>query len=381
MESSQFQGLNMDLDYSFSLNVENSCVTTETVVAWQKFPDVKQRLLLLALLLLFIPTRAQQLLRGEVFSAADSTALFGASVYFDGTSIGVSTDSEGRFELEKSDSNTSPLIISSLGHETIALDPASLKAGELPRIYLKLTSEELAAVFLENDPWGHTKKLGIFIREFLGVHPSAQKCKILNDEVLQLHYNPSTETLTASAKEPLVIRNRYLGYEISYNLTDFKVEFTPADEGFQRPKLVYTEGTSFFTSLRKHPRKQVRKNRKNSYEGSSLHFMRSLSAAQLRENRFRIFHKSYQVPEYKFFDLKKEGTLTRVNILTDSLTLLYGDLEQSKIIAREPFYIDEMGNHTPPTAVIFGGEIAYHRISLLLPLDYRPEEEEPREQE
>ena len=69
---------------------------------------------------------SQNKISGTVLSAEDSTAIIGASIYFDGTSIGVSSNQDGDFDISFMDNN-SALIITSLGYEALVLD-----ASEIP---------------------------------------------------------------------------------------------------------------------------------------------------------------------------------------------------------------------------------------------------------
>lgn len=318
-------------------------------------------------------SNGQDLLQGKIYSAKDSTAIIGASIYFDGTNLGVSSDPDGNFEIRKNEGITATLIISSLGFQTKAVpnfngrDPKNLK------IYLAESTESLGEVFLETDPWSRKKKLNIFRREFLGNTPEALQCKIKNEEVLQLVYVPSKDILLAYADEPIEVVNRYLGFKVMYNLANFRVEFSTGDSGFRLTSLVYYEGYNFFQELKKKPRRKHLKNRSKTFHGSSLHFMRSLSAQQLSENKFQIFHNRFEVPPYKFFDLKTENNLTEIKMLTDELSILYKDIYQSMIVAEGTFYIDQWGNHTPPVNVIFGGEMGHSRLAKTLPLNYQPE--------
>lgn len=327
-----------------------------------------QNHLFLLILVLGCSSYSQEHLTGYVFDAEDSTALAAVSVYFDGTSIGTATDSNGFFSIEKVSVQT-PLVVRLLGYESLLLN-VSKASGEIGPVFLKQKSEELDEVVVEPDPWSRKKKLSIFKREFFGPTSAAAKCRIKNEDALRLVYSPSTETLTAEAKGPLTIVNRHLGFEVEYNLTDFSVTFSTGTSGFRLTHMVYYEGTSFFKELNARPRKKHLKNREGSYLGSPLHFMRSLAARQLKENNFRIFHERFEVPPYQFFDLHNTGDGIQVQVQTEKLSILYRDLEQSGLQAKGPFLIDSYGNHYPPHFVILSGEMSQTRAAHLLPLDY-----------
>lgn len=312
---------------------------------------------------------------GSVYSAKDSTALEGVSVYFDGTSLGTVTNRDGNFRIGKNQAGAAPLVISFLGFEKLILN-ISEKTVDLPNVYLEEKEEMLAEVLIEPDTWSREKKLRIFKREFLGNSIAAADCKIKNEEAIKLYYSPTKNVLSAEISEPLIIINKHLGYRVVFDLSFFEVQFLNSPNSLSSKRMVLYEGTSFFEELRKRPRKRFFENRGLSYSGSSLLFMRSLAQHRLKENRFRIFHKSFETEPYRFFELSKTKEGTLVKLLAEKLSILYYDLEQSGLETKSEFTIDNLGNHTPPMAVIFSGEMSHNRLANMLPLDYVPRKKE-----
>ncbi|HSI69616.1 MAG TPA: carboxypeptidase-like regulatory domain-containing protein, partial [Gillisia sp.] len=129
---------------------------------------------------------SQTYLTGYVYSAIDSTAVPGVSVYFDGTSTGVSTTDEGYFSISLANETTSPLVVSSVGYQTTFIPRSSQQTTQPIIIYLKESEESLGEVFLETDPWSRKKKLDIFRKEFLGKSMAASECMIENENALRL---------------------------------------------------------------------------------------------------------------------------------------------------------------------------------------------------
>jgi len=310
----------------------------------------------------------QTQISGRILSAVDSLPLSGVSIYFDGTSIGVASGNDGSFIIKTENSLSSTLIINALGYKTKFIQD-HLGKQDLGLIFLEESRENLEEVYLETDPWSQKKKLEIFKKEFLGNTPAALQCTIKNEDAVKLRYIPSTETLVAYAEVPLTIVNRYLGYEVTYNLTNFKAEFN-SPNGLRYTRSVYFEGYSFFKELRKKPSKRFLANRESTYRGSSLHFLRALGSQNLWENGFRIFYDKYEVLPYSYFSITRGGDLTEVELQKENLTIVYGPLIQSSIYADGKFYIDRNGNFSPPQSVIFGGEMATSRVALMLPLNY-----------
>jgi hypothetical protein len=313
---------------------------------------------------------SQNTVTGQVFKASDSTTIAGASVYFDGTSQGVSTTNAGAFELLFKENN-SLLVISSLGYESIAIDINTAHyRNKFLNIYMDEKLEELEAVQLELDTWSRAKKLNVFRNQFIGLYTEGASCKIMNEEVIKLKYMPSSKTLVAWANEPLIIKNKHLGYKITYNLTDFEVNYIKSKNGFTMHHKTYYEGYSFFESLKKKTSKKTLNNRSENYLGSSLHFFRAAFSKSIAENDFKIFYEKFQVPTYKYLSIKAVGSRKKVELLVDKIVILYKDASQSSFSAKGVFFIDIYGNHSPPDAVILSGNMSNNRIANLLPLDY-----------
>lgn len=314
---------------------------------------------------------AQDYIEGKVFKASDSTAVNGASIYFDGTTVGTVSNSLGAFKIPYKENNAL-LVISYLSTETtyINLNTDNYK-GEKLNIYLNDKLEELTEVTLETDTWSREKKLRIFKRQFIGPAITWSSCKILNEDDIRLKYIPSSKILVASARTPLIIKNKELGYTITYNLTDFEVSFEKTRSGLTLPYKVYLEGSSFFEPLKKRTSKKMIKNRAKSYLGSSLHFFRALASKTLEENKFEIYYKSFKVAPYQYINVINSGTRKSIELKAENLNILYDGYSQSNMNANSVFYIDEYGNHSPPDAVLMGGDMGEKRISDLLPLDYK----------
>lgn len=314
---------------------------------------------------------SQSEVSGYIFRAQDSTAIYGASVYFDGTSIGASTNNEGYFKIlfEK---NNSQLIISAIGYESVMINQKNIKTNKtLPNIYLSEKLEELETAYIESDTWSRSRKLKIFKREFLGTGKPSKLCKIINEKSIELRYIPSLKTLVATANEPLVIENNYLGYILKYNLRDFQVTLK-IENNDSIPVSISYHGFSFFKPLgNKISRKNLR-NRKKSYLGSSFHFMRALYSKELDKNKFEIFYKWSQVPNYKYFEITDFENMKKVKLLVNDIQIRYNKYKQSVLMAKEEFTIDYWGHYTPPESINLNGEMSKKRIAELLPLGYKP---------
>jgi len=324
---------------------------------------------------------AQHTIKGTVVDASQQP-IESANIYFDGTTFGTVTNSQGKFSLQIDKAIQAPLIISSLGYNSaikeISLDKEIIV---LETIVLKEGVSDLEEVFIENDPWPRKRKLGYFRKWFLGEDYKDKKTKILNEDDVKLRFIPSTNTLVATSKIPLRVQNKYLGYLIEYDLMDFELVFK---------KIVYTRdgkrkthynehssyyaGTSFFKELKNKTKHKIIERRDRTYEGSILHFMRSLANKKLVENKYKIVYDKHEVLPYRFFKITRDTDPTTVEILADKIIILYDGFDQSFIqVNQNPttFYIDAYGNFSPINSLYFGGEMGKEKMSSLLPLNYK----------
>ncbi|MCC4211153.1 carboxypeptidase-like regulatory domain-containing protein [Leeuwenhoekiella parthenopeia] len=314
---------------------------------------------------------AQDRLSGYVYSAQDSTALADVSIYFDGTTLGTITNKDGHYSIAIQPGVKSALVISMLGYNPVYINNYQ-NISELPVVYLTESTEQLGEVFLETDPWSREHKMREFKREFLGGTEVSKNVKILNEEVIKLHYSASKKRLVAWATKPIQIENKYLGYVIDYELQDFYIDYEKSlKSDLNLVYMVYYAGTSFFRELKPKVPRRFKKHRDEAFEGSTLHFMRSLANQKLGEHGFRIFHKSFEVAPYQFFKLQQGEENIHVEQTAEQLSILFDNDQQSSITAKVPFQIDKFGNHFPPSGIIIGGAMGRRRLAMMLPQNYK----------
>ncbi|WP_349663125.1 carboxypeptidase-like regulatory domain-containing protein [Cellulophaga lytica] len=318
----------------------------------------------------FLKVTAQQTVTGYVLDANTKEPLIGTSVFYDGTTIGVVTNTKGYFNISTEKNSTAPLVISYFGYKNKIISAVGKK--DLGTIYLQEEVEQLNEVVLEPDTWSREKKLRIFRNQFLGTTLPAQKCKILNEDDIRLYYSKKEDVLYAYANKPIIVVNKFLGYKLSYYLQDFEVRYKTNVNGFRLTGSVFYAGTALFTEINKKVKRKYVKNREITYLGSTLHFMRALSAKRLTEENFRIFKESLEVNPYDYYKVEKieDGSAKVVQSL-ERLNILYNRWSNSfVVVTQNPFYIDAYGNHSPVDVVLFGGDMGLLRIANTLPLNY-----------
>lgn len=315
-----------------------------------------------------------QTITGTVLDATTQKPLETVAVYFDNTTIGTTTDENGRFTITYTDAIKSGLIFSYLGYETLMVSDYRSKTSF--NIVLRPSINELDTVVInEDDGLTRQQKLRIFKREFLGQTEIGRRCKIENEDDIYLRYNASSQTLIAQSKRPLIIRNKGLKYLVTYDIVDFEIQFRhvePENDIFSVYGVGFS-GTAFYEDLMTNKRsKRTKKLRQKTFEGSVHHFMRALYNKQLEEQGYTIFFDKFKVkwPSYIKVNRVDNSDLKSAELTVDKVSILYNGKQSGLTTKTNPFYIDKYGNHSPVNRVLLSGEMAFQRVGDILPLDY-----------
>ena len=327
-------------------------------------------------LIIFVSWFSQaQTLNGRVIDSNTKAPIETATVYFDNTTIGVSTNANGEFSIVYNDAIQSVLVVSFLGFEKQVI--TDYRTLSYVTVELKEQIDVLDEVFLtDNDGLTRIQKIKQFKKEFLGTSANAKSCKILNEDDIILRYHKPSKTLTATSKNPVLVLNTNLQYEIAYDLIDFEIKYKYVDEKqdiFNINSVIYT-GTSFYKSIGKIDAEKLDKFRQKALNGSVQHFMRALYKEDLEAEGFQIFHKSFIVKPWDFFTVSthENPNLKQVS-LKDKVVILYNKKAQSSLqVHSEFFVIDQYGNYAPINTVLFSGEMGSQRIGDSLPFDFEP---------
>jgi hypothetical protein len=272
---------------------------------------VINRLLLSVIFISFsILSAAQFVITGTVVDSTSKEPLVNASVFCQNTTLGTVTDKEGKFYLSLKPGGYD-LIFSYTGYLT-----QTVKVTENMKIDIQLVKEEksMGEVVLKNtyevaDGW--TKYGDFFFQNFIGSTPNAEKCTLLNPEVLKFYYYKRSNRLKVLATDAIQIANHALGYNLRYQLDSF-IYFYNTHVNSYRGYCLYTEMEGDDST------KQVwNKARAKAYEGSKLHFMRSYYDSSLYEDGWVI----------DMLDEKNEKKFNRVDNPYD--TLYYGALDST----------------------------------------------------
>ncbi|RVT98399.1 carboxypeptidase-like regulatory domain-containing protein [Mucilaginibacter limnophilus] len=344
-----------------------------------------------------------QKITGRVLNAEDNKPVPGASIFLANATVGNSSNNEGAFTLNNVKPGQYELAVSVVGFETYRTNVLMASSDiVLTDIKLKPKAIELKEVSITPDKnW--VEKYELFKREFLGPSKLAQKCKILNPEVLTLQYEDHKVVLTGSSYDFLEIENHELGYRIKYLLNKF---IRNAKTG-----LVYYEGSPLFTDMKGTPSqvKRWQKKRLDVFKGSSMHFLRSVLGNRLTEDGFevrRLIRKKDSAGRALFGNaqllVKTPLAVTDFTKLTDIkgiyalsfsdfLYVMYTKKRErhdfrpayqpadapdyaTSVIGFEDEYgfFDSNGVMVNPAGVVFEGAWAGQRMAEMLPVDYTP---------
>ncbi|RZJ68293.1 MAG: hypothetical protein EOO50_02415 [Flavobacterium sp.] len=340
---------------------------------------------LLLFLLLSGFASAQTLTVSGVVLDENNATMPGVSVYLDGTSIGVLTDEKGTFELSvKSRINTN-LIISFIGFETVIVEnPFGKRRYE---IHMQPKATELREVVIGNEGFSRDKKLKAFRAHFLGDTKAGRACKILNEDDIYFKYDVKTNTLTAGSDAPLRISNPYLGYEVTFSLVEFWIEFPYKTVKPETAVGSFYAGTTVYQEMTG-DKKKFSDHRSKSYLGSQMHFFRNLLNNKWGKDDFELYSGSWPANPVEYFtvggqsegvyavNVKSDAKINSANTLNapkfySSFNLMYDRKKQSKVIFKTPtFHVDEYGNTDSAYEITFGGEMSKLRVGDLLPMDY-----------
>ena len=315
-----------------------------------------------------------QEISGTVLDAKTKAPIETAVIYFDNTTKGTVTNSNGRFSIEYSDAIQSPLIISFLGYKKqIIKNYRTLKSIN---IQLEEAHELLNEVLINaNDGLTREEKLKVFRKEFLGSSKYGKSCTILNEDVIKLKYIKKEQRLIAHSTVPLKIKNLGLQYLVTYNLSSFSAQFShsnPKKNNFEVNAVGFL-GNPYYQNISNFNNKKALINRKKVFQGSTYHFMRALYSGNLEKEKFKIFHNKIKVDIKNVFDIEfyNNTAIKKVTPNKKSVIILFKNKHTSKIEVLTPYFlVDVYGNYTKVPKINFSGYLGSKRFGDLLPLDY-----------
>jgi len=321
-----------------------------------------------------VQVRSQEI-TGTVLDSRTKEPIFGASVYYDGSSVGTMTDENGNFEIGLPYRNNAVLVISHLGYQ--AKEMVNLPDDAVLRVLLQEQMEDLQEVVLTSDPFSRREKLEVFRLEFLGDTRGGRSSIIENEKEIRLYFNSEDNTLSAYCDKPIVIQNNYLGYRIYFNIDEFKIFFKR--KSLERVdnihQTIFDGSTHFFDTSQGNPK--IADRREKTYLGSPRHFMRACWYGDMDSQNFKLKknYKDVVLTDFMVNMAKPNEDLRDIRFMGSQYVIYYrqnGNYRSTlKINELDTTYIlDRYGNYSPFENLAFGGHMSDYRLGDMLPMDY-----------
>ncbi len=225
-----------------------------------------------------------QTLKGKVLDEKTLQPISSATIFLSYTKINTSSQSDGTFQFHTFPSGRYELIVSCSGYKTRRIElissalPAFLSISLTP--LEKETPEFIDSTYEKNgwSKWGE-----LFLKQLIGTSKFSRNIHLKNPEQVKFIYNEITQTLMVVAREPLLIENKAFGYWINFSLEQFVYQYNRG--------LIACKGYPLFREMEYKRPAQNRDwtfNRQMAYQGSLMHFFRSLYRHQLVEQGFEV---------------------------------------------------------------------------------------------
>ena len=219
---------------------------------------------------------------GRVLDDSTSVPLSNVNVFVANTTLGGSTDANGRFEIRNIPLGSYEIVASLLGYSVYLSRVVVKESGtKTIEIRLKPTSLEVSEVLISApDPSDWRRQLQKFKDLFLGTTPFSKQCTLVNGEFLDFEENAPV-SFAAIARTPLRIENFALGYHIDFVLTSFNV----------LNEVMTIEGLPKYTEMKPPNEAEARRwkeNRMRAFRGSMRHFFTCLFKKELAKNGFAV---------------------------------------------------------------------------------------------
>ena len=335
---------------------------------------------------------------GKIADASNNQPLENVDVFLSFTTRGDVSDRDGKFIIENIPAGKYLLVVSLIGYVVIKED-IQLTKNSNREFNFRLKSRAIKAPEIEvrathAHEWRNNYKK--FKKAFLGASDNAEKCNILNPAYIELTYSPGSDNLNAKSKQPVVVENKALGYQITFDLLDF------SSNNFFETKYMVTAKFKAMAPKDEKEAKSWKKNRNKSYRGSMRHFFTSLATGNLEDEDFEVYQTSrishgQESSNYKKLNLDeaiKKGPYEYEQILTFNKYLkiiYYGEYEpveysqdlravKSRQISWIELSLDSVTFNTSGLlsdfySVLTYGFWAWERAAEMLPLDYKPDVE------
>ncbi|GAA4087596.1 carboxypeptidase-like regulatory domain-containing protein [Mucilaginibacter panaciglaebae] len=319
--------------------------------------------------------------KGELLQAA--------TVFIAGSEKAVATDTEGYFKFVNLAPGTYQLVVNMLGYAPAKRNVILKDAPET--VMLSLAPKEIMLNEVNiGDKSQRKKYIKTFTDAFMGESSNVKYCKILNPELLE--FSTARGVLKATTPDFLVIENGALGYRIKYLLKTFSYEAAR--------NITLYDGDYSFEQMNGTTEQQQKweKKRLEAYEGSLMHYLRSLYAGTTRQEGFLLYKilnatfpmyiESIPITPEQIIDRAEKDLITfkysyRFYILYDKKKASkpdpthasqdrVSDLDNNGSIFKTDARVDSRGSFTNYETLLIQGFWGRKRVADQLPWEYMP---------
>lgn len=316
-------------------------------------------------------------IRGMITDSATGEPLPYTNVFLSNTTLGDAADQDGEFIIAQIPPGFYQLVVSRIGYhmavQDIAVQSGKTTVSDVSLTVKAIEGEEIIVVARDNKQW--KRDLQEFTSYFIGETANAQKCTIVNPEVLAFQ-RQATQHLVATSDSIIVVENMALGYRIDIILDSFR---WGNGGGFY---LIYPRYVSLEPRNERQAKRWTR-NRQQTFHFSLRHFFASLAAENHQES-YIVSRLGKPLPgSFETSAVMDSMSVSLVDSTRGLRRLRFDGLLQvvrraggSSNLYLNYGYVDfdPWGNIYPADAVKIYGYWGQYRVADSLPFDYWPED-------
>ncbi len=323
---------------------------------------------------------------GTVKDANSREPLPYCNAYLSRSLKGTYTNDDGSFTIDNVSPGTYQLVVSFVGYKTYT-QTVKIIDQDVQNLNIRLvgnveTLETLEVVGERDKEWERMMKK--FESSLFGKISFSNQCEIINPWVVS--FEGDKNKFSATAQQPIEIKNNALGFQMKMNLNSF----------YQESSIFQYDGYFQFELLdpkNEKERANWEANQNIAYEGSITHFLKSILDDTWQSEGFilqRIDNakaqnfmgvKSNWIGKDNlsdFMEVKPQGNFYSVAIRKPFLIsyqneYFEGNPQTSSIVNNrtKTAIFDSNGVLTDPSSLIISGYLVQEGISTLLPTDYK----------
>lgn len=336
---------------------------------------------------------------GKVVDAITKMPMQAASVFAQNTTIGTATDAEGNFKMALPNGGYD-LVVTYTGYQTEIKRISTIETQNNNLVIeIKQKEKQLEDVVIKStgevkDGW---EKYGdFFLENFIGKTENSRFCTIKNKDAIHFYFSKKRNRLKILATEPVEIVNEALGFNIKYTLDSFTYEYNTDVSLYTGYPLFEEMATADTIKLN-----FWNTNRVKAFQGSLLHFMRSLYNRQLKEEGFEIQflvksgEKETAIPLVNFYqalNYSKDDSTQTIEILPNqhNVVLIYNkdvpeqnyltlnpeepvkfQLSILSFVPNESIIVEQNGYYFQQTDITINQYLGWKKMADMLPFDYK----------